>query len=291
MKKKEYTLYSDKISNNKSIAIVSDLHISEDTSTEKLVETLDTLNRIKPTHIVIPGDLYNMDMTTMFYGKVTNFINDATDIAPVIYVKGDSEDRGALYNMEILPKGLENEKNPNFHILNEGIKKELNSTCCINGVSFSGLKLSQYFYTLSEINKAKYLLKNYKNFLERLSKRNKNLDLLGENELSVLLCHDPSIIDAMTDYNFTEDEQLQFDLMISGHNHGGLYPEKLRTLFNLLGKDELFPFYRKGIFYTGDNQCGIVSEGITKYPSNMDIMKRFEKFQEGTIENIRVLKK
>ena len=90
-----------------------------------LVDTLDTLSDIKPTHIVMPGDLYDVDVATMFNRKVTCFINDATDIAPVFYVKGDSEDRGALYSMKMLPKGLDSGQNKKFHVLNEE-NKELN---------------------------------------------------------------------------------------------------------------------------------------------------------------------
>lgn len=291
MERKEYKVYTNKVDSEKNIAIVSDMHISRETSVEKLIDTLDTLSDIKPTHIVMPGDLYDVDVTSMFDRKVTSFINDATDIAPVFYVKGDSEDRGSLYNMKLLPKGLENGQNRRFHILNEESRDFSVDNYTYKGINFTGLKLPQEFYGLSEFNKARFILNHYKSYLEKMSKRIQELKEKGYNEYSVLLCHDPAIIDAITHYNLTEDEQLNFNLMISGHNHGGLYPESLRSLFKMVGKGSLYPSYTNGIHCTGDEQYGIVSEGITKYPAGMGMMSNFERFHNGTIENVRVLKK
>lgn len=291
MKKREYNVYTNKVDSDKNIAIVSDMHISEETPVEKLIDTLDTLSEIKPTHIVMPGDLYDVDLTTIFNKKVTSFINDATDIAPVFYVKGDSEDRGALYSMKILPKGLENGQNKDFHVLNESNRDFSFDNYTFKGINFTGLKLPQEFYSLSEYNKARYILTHYKEYLEKMSKKIETLKYKGYEDFSVLLCHDPAIIDAITHYNFTENEQLNFDLIISGHNHGGQYPESLRPLFQMIGKGSLYPSYRDGMHFTGDDQIAIVSEGITKYPEGMGFMSNFERFHEGTIENVRVLKK
>lgn len=291
MKRREYEVYTNKVDSEKNIAIVSDMHISDETPTEKLIDTLDTLSDIKPTHIVMPGDLYDVDVATMFNRKVTSFINDATDIAPVFYVKGDSEDRGALYSMKMLPKGLDNGQNKKFHVLNEENKEISLDSYTFKGINFTGLKLPQEYYGLSEFNKARYILNHYRSYLERMSQRLQVLKEKGYDEFSVLLCHDPAIIDAITHYNLTEDEQLNFNLMISGHNHGGIYPNSLRPLFKMAGKGSLYPSYTDGIHCTGDEQYGIVSEGITKYPAGMGIMSSFERFHEGTIENVRVLKK
>ena len=291
MKRREYEVYTNKVDSEKNIAIVSDIHISEETPTEKLIDTLDTLSDIKPTHIVMPGDLYDVDVATMFRGKVTSFINDATEIAPVFYVKGDSEDRGALYSMKMLPKGLENGQNRKFHILNEENKEFSTDSYTFKGINFTGLKLPQEFYGLSEFNKARYILNHYRSYLEEISRKLETIKDKGYDAFNVLLCHDPAIIDAITHYNLTEDEQLNFNLMISGHNHGGLYPNSLRPVFKMLGKGRLYPSYKNGIHCTGDDQYGIVSEGITKYPAGMGVMSNFERFHEGTIENVRVLKK
>jgi len=291
MERKEYKVYTNKVDSEKNIAIVTDMHISDDTPVEKLVNTLDTLSDIKPTHIVMPGDLYDVDVTTIFGGKVTSFINDATDIAPVFYVKGDSEDRGALYSMKMLPKGLEKGQNKRFHILNEENREFSGNSYYYDSINFTGLKLPKEFYGLSEFNKARFILNHYKSYLEEMSKKMEILKNKGYDAFSLLLCHDPAIIDAITHYNLTEDEQLNFNLMISGHNHGGIYPNSLRPLFKMAGKGSLYPSYTDGIHCTGDEQYGIVSEGITKYPAGMGIMSNFERFHEGTIENVRVLKK
>lgn len=96
-----------------------DIHINKKTSNKKINYVLENLDNIKPTYIVIPGDLYNVDESTVYSyldipEKVSTFINDETDIADVSYVKGNIEQKSGL-----LPYGLYNNNNPKFHLLCE----------------------------------------------------------------------------------------------------------------------------------------------------------------------------
>lgn len=286
MRKNEYTLCSSKVKSDKNIAIVSDLHISENSSETTLVEVLDTLDDIDPTHIVIPGDLYNVDMTTIAGNKVTDFVNTATEIAPVYYVKGNTEDLGSILNYRILPNGMEKGQNERLHILCEDINGEQTETFTEDDLSISGIILPEEFYKLSESEKVTMLLSRYDKYLDGLLKL--------RDGYNILLCHDPIIRDMILLMEAIRDGKvLNFDLVISGHNHGGMFPKSLKPLIKLFSKDitKYYPTYTDGIMNCGDNGLMIVSEGVTKYHSEMGVLERLEKYHEGTIENVRILKK
>ena len=288
MRRMEYTLCSSKVKSDKNIAIVSDLHISENMPKKRLTEVLDTLDDIDPTHIVIPGDLYNVDMSTIGEEKVTNFMNSASEIADVFYVKGNTEDMGSILNYRILPNGLEKNDNSRIHILCENQKGYQTKVAKHNELSIAGIRLPEEFYRLSESEKVTMLLSRYDKYLDRLLKQ------CGEKSYNILLCHDPIIRDMILLMEAIRDSKIStFDLVISGHNHGGMFPESLRPLIKLFSKDitKYYPTYTDGLMRCGNNGLMIVSEGITKYHSEMGVLEHLERYHEGTIENVRILKK
>ena len=283
MKRKQYTIYSDKIDSSKNIAVCSDLHLNENTSKKKISEVLETLDEIKPSHIVIPGDLYDVCHSTIEVKNdiVTDFINEATDIADVYYVKGNIEQRSML-----LPYGLYYNNNPHFHLLCENTPSGKDKIIYNNDVNVSAIKLPLDFYYLNEEERCKALMERYNKYLEKLSK------YCGTKNFNVLLCHDPIIVKALQLYQ-KEHGNLNFDLIISGHNHGGLFPYWLKSVFEFSGADmeRLYPTYTKGIFETNYNQYTIVSEGVTRFHSGFGKLQFLEKCHEGTIENVKVLSK
>ena len=114
----------------------------------------------------------------------------------------------------------------------------------------------------------------------------------GSNNFNILLCHDPIIIKALQLYQ-QEHPQLNFDLIVSGHNHGGLFPYWMKAILEYSGVDieKAYPSYSKGMLQIGNNQFGVVSEGITKFHSGFGKLQTFEKFHEGTIEYVKILKR
>lgn len=259
MKKCEYTIYSDKINNDKNIAIVADMHI-DDLNKRKIDTVLSVLDEINPTHIVLPGDLCNENVDTAI-----KFINSICEIADSFFVRGDIDTK-LLYEIN----------DSRFHVLNN-----YNNFISINDIDFLGIKLSHNYYKLDERQKVLELITEYKNLLKKIS-------LLGSNDnFRVLLCHDPIIMDAI---NILNSEifnlGLNLDLVISCHNHGGMYPEFLKPILERLKYNvhNLYPKYVKGMINNNDISL-IISEGITKYKSFIEI------FHEGTVENVRILKK
>ncbi len=251
LKKFEYIIESSKIVEDKNVAICSDLHINKKTPEKKIDDVLQALADIKPTHIVIPGDLYDVDDTTIFNmpDKVSLFIDNATDIADVFYVKGNVEQKS-----ELLPYRLYNNNNPKFHLLCEHNSDGKYRYIYNNGITIAGIKLPLDFYVLSESERAKCLLLQYRKYLEKLSK------YCGAKNFNILLCHDPIIARTMLylrtlTSNAKDETNLNFDLIISGHNHGGMWPDWMKPLFKLIGANiELcYPTYTKGMIDIGHN--------------------------------------
>ena len=116
-------------------------------------------------------------------------------------------------------------------------------------------------------------------YLEKLSK------CCGSKTFNILLCHDPIIINALRLYQ-KDHPQLNFDLILSGHTHGGFFPYWMKSII-----ERAYPTYTKGIFSTGNNQSVVVSEGITKFHSSFGKLQSLESFHEGTIDYVKVLKK
>ena len=126
MNRIDYTLESSKVDTDKNIAICSDLHINRNTPKEKLDDVLETLSDIQPTHIVIPGDLYDVDDTTIStdlkQDKVSLFIDNASEIADVFYVKGNAEQKSNL-----LPYGLYNNHKSFIYFVNVILMVNINT--------------------------------------------------------------------------------------------------------------------------------------------------------------------
>lgn len=284
LKKQEYIITTNKFIDNKTIAVVSDFHINKEMNNKKIYKVLDTLHDIKPTHIVIPGDLYNVDRLTIREvpnNKVSLFIKDATDIADVYYVKGNIEEKS-----DLLPYHLYNNRNRKFHLLceeNYDFFNKKNGKVEVvkeNDINIAGIRLPKDFYDRDEFTKKKILLSKYKKYLESISNQ------CGKDKFNVLLCHDP-IIKGVLDILDTD-----FDLVISGHNHGGIFPRILKGPLKVLGVDtsKAYPTYTKGIYSCGEGSM-MVSKGITKFHPKMGSVKHLEKFHNGTIETIKVYSK
>lgn len=254
MEKNEYFIYSDKICSNKNIVVCSDIHIEENMPNDTLREIVNELEKINPTHIVIPGDLYEVDYESVHTYRVKNFIDCLTNIAEVFYVSGDSE-------KYTLAKGLDKNFNDRFHVLGE--QPIFNEKIVIdNDVSISGVVLSQNFYQLSKKQKIKMLLTQYKEYLEELSK------LAGDHRYNILLCHDPIVGGAIMEWGNIYHEYFNFDLILSGQDKG---------------------YINKAYGFELDKYA-IVSDGITKPCSKSGFAKRLKKNHKGTIENIKIVK-
>lgn len=211
--------------NGFTIAHISDLH---NTCFGKENDKL--LNKIKaaePDIIIITGDLIDSRHTNIEVG--INFAVNALKIAPVYYVNGNHESRISEY------KEIESK------LSQAGVNVLINKTAEIHRlndkITVSGIE-----------DPAFYSVNNTKENIKDLLNRTK----FDDASYNILLSHRPEAFDAYVEKNF--------DLVFSGHAHGGQF--RIPFAGGVLAPGQgLFPKYDSGL-YTEDGTSMIVSRGL-----------------------------
>lgn len=209
------------------IAHISDLHNTVfGKDNERL---LNKIKEMKPDIIAVTGD--SVDSRKTDISAATAFFEKAVEIAPVYFVTGNHEariDSFPAFKEELDRLGI---------IFAEGrlISIEKNgsniSLCGIADPSFS----------------ADYLFDGEAYAVESC------LDSLGRTDaFTLLLSHRPEFFDLYADYGF--------DLVLSGHAHGGQF--RLPFIGGLIAPGQgLFPKYDSGL-YEKENTKMLVSRGL-----------------------------
>ncbi len=230
-----YTLESDEISSPVRIAFISDLHSCKygGSSQSDLIEAVRAQN---PDIVLFGGDAFDCDLDP-----------EATFVAmreiaaeyPCYYAIGNHE-AGREDKDELLKEVCE---------IGVMLLEEENVILDINGekVILTGVKDSGAYSTEDE-EKQEILT-------ERAVARIKELKTEAEEGFNILLFHRPE--------NFEDYAEMDFDLVLSGHAHGGQWriPGVLNGLY--APHQGIFPKYAGGE-YALDGCTMIVSRGLAK---------------------------
>jgi len=229
-----YQVKTDLLEEQKSIiiALISDLHSTIYGKDQSVL--IEKVKDIKPDLIMLTGDIFD-DVVPMTGTKL--FLSGISGIAPVFYVTGNHE-----YMSRNIGK----------------IREELIS---------HGVIILSDTYTIIEIKnteiiiagiedpyKKKYEAPNY-NQNESIEKAFRELDEI--KVYKILIAHRPERIEVYKKYSF--------DLVLSGHAHGGqvIIPNIINGLF--APNQGLFPKYAGGV-YTHGKLTHIVSRGLSVNP-------------------------
>jgi predicted MPP superfamily phosphohydrolase len=197
----EYTIKTEKIKNNLCIATVSDLHARAPQ------RVLSALREMSPDMILLPGDILEVANEYMSQRNENSllFFREAVKIAPCYYCFG---------NHEIYYSHAAREKNrvPNPDMLAEIIKQ-------VKGL---GVNIVNDSYTSVAINDSESILIGGlvcgQDTDPSLNQKKPNLVFLDEyskkDGYKILLCHYPHYYDEYL-------KKTDFDLILSGHAHGG----------------------------------------------------------------------
>lgn len=202
------------------IAHVSDLHNA--TIGKGNRRLLSAIRDAEPDSIVITGDLIDSRRTDM--DVAFDFVREAAQIAPVLYVSGNHE---ARLDYPAIRQGLReagaNILDDDKMILGDGE----------NSLAFLGLA-DQSFSSAEEMS-------------EKLD------SLLQETAgYRILLCHRPELFDIF--------QKKDIDLMLSGHAHGGQV--RIPFVGGLYTPDQgLFPKYDAGL-YEAEGSRLLISRGL-----------------------------
>ena len=233
----EYSLKSSKIKTPIKILQISDLHSCILSKNQK--ELIEKIKKIKPDLIAMTGDI--ADDVRAIEGTEL-LVEGIKDVAPIYYVSGNHEYWStSIANIKSLL--IKNK----VHIL-ENESKIINVRG--NNITFCGVEDPECeFYNLQILKNQGY--NSWDDMFRIFS------GLKKEASYNVLLSHRPERIDLYRKYNF--------DLVLSGHAHGG----QVRIPFILNGlyapNQGLFPKYAGGL-YRYHNLVHIVSRGMSVNP-------------------------
>lgn len=222
-----YDITSDKLPKSFDgfkIANISDLHCTYFGENQEGI--IDAIKEYEPDIIVLTGDI--IDEKNADFDCIETLISGIIDIAPVYSVSGNHEHSNYKNFLRL------NELYANYGVLVLD-DEEISITRDGDEIRLYGLS---YFGAFT--NEAlKHLLS------DRLSYAN-------EDYYSILLNHRSDIFDQLCDYGY--------DLVISGHTHGGII--RLPLVGGILSNDRtFFPKYDGGLFQQG-NSTLISSKGL-----------------------------
>ena len=227
----KYEVKSDKVTSEFvgfKIAQISDYH---NTNSKKLKNSiLESLKDEKPNIIVITGDLVDSYWTNIDIS--VDLICEIKNIAPIYYVPGNHESRiGSDYDL-LKKKLIDN----NVIILDDKIEQ---------------ININESIINVAGINDPTLEHKSYLADDEIVTEVFKNLKF-NSNTFTILLSHRPELFELYANY--------KFDLVLSGHAHGGQI--RIPFIGGLVAPNQWFlPKYDSGL-YEKDNTKMIVSRGI-----------------------------
>lgn len=266
LKVKEIDIVDDKIKNNLKLTFISDLHENDFGDENK--NLIDTIYSLDNDIIIIGGDLpvaykFKGDLDKCSSKVSVKFLenlskNNNKNI-PIVYGFGNHEDRLKV----------------NFHN-NEHIKEEYDNL--INAINKQKINLIENsYYDYNDNIRIYSLTLDYKYYKLKLqifkdgefdedNYIESRLGKLDNTKYNILLLHNPDFAKVCIDYGF--------DLILSGHYHGGLVyiPFGLNFISPNL---KMFPKYIKGTYHIknkdGIAKTLIVSSGLGTHTVNARI--------------------
>lgn len=203
---------------------ISDLHIIKINLKHK--KLIKSIKKEIPDFIVISGDIVDRRI----YKEETTlcFIKEIVNIAPTYFVTGNHEVKSD--NLKALVRKL---KELGVRVLN-GDKVELN----INGDKINIFGIDDY--------------SNFKNEKEYVKELKQLANKLDNKIFNILLSHRPDKFKTYCYFNF--------DLIFSGHAHGGQV--RLPLIGGIFAPNQgVFPRYTEGVYESGKSTM-IVSRGL-----------------------------
>lgn len=221
----EYTLYSDKINNTLKIVLLTDLHSCAYGKSQQ--ELLGRIDKQNPDLILMSGDIADDVLPDE---RVVQLLEGIANTYPCYYVTGNHE----------FWSGRVNEQKDIFRAYGVTV---LEGDC--EDVSVNGQHLSICGVDDPEIGK-----EIFDKQLETVS------GLINTKKYSILLSHRPELFGLYASFDY--------DLVLSGHAHGGQWRIPLILPYGLFAPDQgWFPEYTDGFYEKNDTKM-LVSRGLSR---------------------------
>lgn len=234
--------------NNYKILQLSDLHSKEFGENNKNLS--DAVENINPDFILVTGDMFTVsDISINMNVEDLVPYQLLSQLAPnykIIYVSGNHEEgKDIIYNGEDYASRGRSKNNAYNRYRNK-----LESL----GVTFvenSSTNIASNTNTNKNTNNNDNFISIYGVYYESIEKGEYYQSItLDKTKFNIMLCHDPKYFDTFAN--------MGFDLVLSGHVHGGII--RLPLIGGLLSPDRtFFPKYDKGIYKINSSYMNVIA--------------------------------
>lgn len=216
---------------------ISDLH------SKQFGKNNNRLNKVimsqKPDVIFATGDMIDSSLKDM--DKTINFLVELNKVIPVVYIPGNNEMR-----TEKIEEILKKLGDGNVIVLNNQIKELYLNKNKVYILGLAERKQDEDGIFYNKIN-SKYLYINCEVLFEKLER---------VDGTKIVLSHYPENFKAVGEYSYSK---YNFDIMFSGHAHGGQFI--LPFIGGLFAPGQgILPKYYKGVH--GDTSKLVISRGL-----------------------------
>ena len=258
----KYTINNLKNSDKLSLIFISDFHNKN--YGDNYQKLLNEIFKLNPHYIILGGDFidfskFNRTFKIINYGSAILFIQELVRFSDKFKNKENYNFKKIFFtfgNHELrLKDASDDEKFKKayehfINVLNENNIEIIDnkSVCLSSGISFSGLSLYNGYY---------YNKLSHKENYEHIEKGvlDDSFENVDRSHFNIVSFHKPDYFKDLFDYGF--------DLVLSGHNHGGIV--RLPGIGSVFSPDfDLFPKYDYGR-YDFDNKTLIVSSGLGEH--------------------------
>lgn len=263
----EYLMQDPRIEKNTTFANISDIH----NNVVALRKISELLKKTKLDFICVPGDTINR--ADQPNDEILEEMKHLSELAKLYISIGNhdlvtyqTDERGKIYYEEDTKYEFfkELQESANCKIFTEKIE----TASLDNNINMSALNLPLYYYDVAREDN-----EYFKKYVE-------DIDIeVDENAFNILLCHSPNSVIEKKKIITYNDIINKMNLIISGHNHGGLVNPKLQDIFNthtgFVGPyDKIIQKNAYGVYNDEDkDRSYLVSNGVTKIPEPLDDTK------------------
>lgn len=271
----KYNLSTNKNINIK-IALLADIHYSEEFSFYLEEQIIKKIKEEKLDYICLSGDIidtYKFLEKTKNIERLKSFVERLGNITKTFIIFGSHDLEDVRRPIDDFSKSIKTWKNifkgsKNIKILDNDVYSD-------EKVCIAGITLPSSYYHKSPIENKKIL----SNLLEHLNYK-------YDNKYNILLIHSPRRV--FDNIKYLKD----IDLVLCGHMHDGVVPKFLKWLPGSIGivgpSLTILPKYSRGIIKK-DNNVLIVTGGITKFgPSHLKRRKLISKLYNNEMEVINI---
>ena len=246
--------------NNYKILQLSDLHSKEFGENNK--NLLDAVEKINPDLILVTGDMFTVSDISIDM-NVENLIpyQLLSQLAPnykIIYVSGNHEEgKDIIYNGDDYASRDRSKNNAynryRYKLESLGVTFVENSSTNIASKTKANTNNNMNNNNSSKLTNNENFISIYGVYYESMKKDEYYQSItLDKTKFNIMLCHDPKYFDTFAN--------IGFDLVLSGHVHGGII--RLPLIGGLLSPDRtFFPKYDKGIYKINSSYMN-VSAGL-----------------------------